>query len=1032
MTTSTGNGSFLKRGKTLVAGVIVSMAMAVIGVPVVAQQSPAGTPEPDQALQEIIVTGSRIAAPNEVSTSPIVSIDAKSIEITGRTDISDIITQLPQNFNNALGQDLGNGTPGLSTPGGVATADLRGLGPDRTLVLVDGRRLGQGSPNTAIASPAPDLDQIPTGLVERVEVVTGGASAAYGSDAIAGVVNFIMKRNFEGFQIDGQYDEYQHNNDNAYIQGLVRQFNGSIPATGSVTDGRQRTFDALMGRNFDDGKGNFTVFLSYRHADPVPGADRDYGGCQLNPTTDPVTKFVTGVTCGGSSNSNFFRPTSTINPNSLTQYSVFGTNFVPNGSVLTTPPASFNSQPYIYMTREDDRYNAEFFFMDDKTHQQIAPAALFRNLDPLDPVSNNYNINCNNPLLSGQERSIICTPAQIAAAAAAPNAGCSFTGSAVSPNCTNVEIGRRNVEGGGRFSDFEHENYRAVFGTRGDFLDAWSYDAYGQYYYTTFFNSNDKYLNFQSIANALQVTGTAASPVCVVGGPCVPYNIFADGGVTPKALNYLYLAGTSQGTSTLRTLHGEITGQLGKYGITSPLATEGVAVNIGYEHRNDHEFFQPDYAEESGLLSGFGQAAVPIDNSVAVGEEFAEVRAPLIEDKPFAKDLLFDTGFRHSDYSYAGAPSTIANTYKFEVQYAPIADYRFRASYDKAIRAPNVIELYNPQSVAGFQYGNDPCAPVGKTPATYNLTECENTGVTAAQYGNGGSTNRVPQGAGGQLSELTGGNPLLKPEEAETYTIGLNFAPSQIPHLSGSLDYYHIKLTGEVTTIPASVIVSTCALTGNPVYCRQIVRNPNTGSLTGISIAGGGYIVQTNINAGAALVSGIDVQLNYKLDLPAGFGDVVWNLNGAYLQHNESTPIPGAHTYDCAGLFGFTCQTINPRWHHIFRTTWETPWSASFSATWRYIGKVSEDNNTADPTLHYSQWGTYDVFNATIPSYSYLDLQATWNVNRILQIRAGANNVLDTAPPVILNAIVAGGAANTYDIYDIFGRQLFVAFTAKF
>ena len=315
---------------------------------------------------------------------------------------------------------------------------------------------------------------------------------------------------------------------------------------------------------------------------------------------------------------------------------------------------------------------------------------------------------------------------------------------------------------------------------------------------------------------------------------------------------------------------------------------------------------------------------------------------------------------------------------------------------------------------------------------TYSLAQCENTGVTAAQYGNGGSTNRVPQGAAGQLSELTGGNPLLKPEQAETYTIGLNFAPSQIPHLTGSLDYYHINLTGEVTTIPASVIVSTCATTGNPVYCSQIVRNPNTGSLTGISIAGGGYIVQTQINAGAALVSGIDAQLNYKLDLPAGFGDLVWNLNGTYLQHNDSTPIPGAHTYDCAGLFGFTCQTINPRWHHIFRTTWETPWRASFSATWRYIARVSEDNNTADPTLHYSTWGTYDAFNATIPSFSYLDLQATWNVNKILQIRAGANNVLDKPPPVILNPIVAGGAANTYDIYDIFGRQLFVAFTGKY
>src|SRR5580693_8187960 len=250
--------------------ILVAAALALAGVPALAQQTPAAAEPADTALTEIIVTGSRIAAPNEVSTSPITVMSSKYIDVSGKTDMNDLLMQLPQNFNNSLGQDLGNTTTGLSAAGGVATADLRGLGPNRTLVLVDGRRLGQGSPYTFIQQPAPDLDQIPAGLVERVEVVTGGASAAYGSDAIAGVVNFIMKKNFEGFQVTGQYDEYQHNNDNAYIQGLVRQFNGSIPATGSVTDGRQRTFDALMGRNFDDGKGNFTVFLSYRHADPVP------------------------------------------------------------------------------------------------------------------------------------------------------------------------------------------------------------------------------------------------------------------------------------------------------------------------------------------------------------------------------------------------------------------------------------------------------------------------------------------------------------------------------------------------------------------------------------------------------------------------------------------------------------------------------------------------------------------------------------------------------------------------------------------
>ena len=246
-------------------------------------------PPESQPLQEIIVTGSRIAAPNEVSTSPIQVISAKSIQVSGKTDITDIISQLPQIFTNDLGQDLGNGTSGLTSAGGVATADLRGLGPGRTLVLIDGRRLGVGSPNTAIAQPAPDLDQIPAGLVDRVEVVTGGASAAYGSDAIAGVVNFIMKRDFQGFQVDGQVGENWHDNDDTFMQGLVRQF-GYTPPTGTARDGRNRTFDMLMGTNFADGKGNVTAYLSYRHADPIQSSQRDYGACQLDPIQDAHTQ----------------------------------------------------------------------------------------------------------------------------------------------------------------------------------------------------------------------------------------------------------------------------------------------------------------------------------------------------------------------------------------------------------------------------------------------------------------------------------------------------------------------------------------------------------------------------------------------------------------------------------------------------------------------------------------------------------------------------------------------------------------------
>jgi outer membrane receptor protein involved in Fe transport len=315
-----------------------------------------------------------------------------------------------------------------------------------------------------------------------------------------------------------------------------------------------------------------------------------------------------------------------------------------------------------------------------------------------------------------------------------------------------------------------------------------------------------------------------------------------------------------------------------------------------------------------------------------------------------------------------------------------------------------------------------------RPPITFSLLQCERTGVTAAQY----NTGSIPQATANQLSQQTSGNVALIPEQADTYTIGLNFAPSFIARLTGSIDYYHIKIKNEVGVIPYLVVVSNCANTGDPNYCSQIVRSPSTGSLTGNSNASGGYVIQKLYNLGTAINSGIDAQLGYKLDLPSGFGGVSFALNGSYLLRNETQPLPGAHTFDCAGLFGTTCQTVNPHWHHIFRTTWDTPWNVAASLTWRYIGSASQDNNSSDPTLQFSTWGAYDFFNARIPAFNYLDLEATWNVNKVLQIRAGANNILDKDPPVLNSEIVAGGAANTYSIYDLFGRQLFVAFTAKF
>jgi outer membrane receptor protein involved in Fe transport len=314
----------------------------------------------------------------------------------------------------------------------------------------------------------------------------------------------------------------------------------------------------------------------------------------------------------------------------------------------------------------------------------------------------------------------------------------------------------------------------------------------------------------------------------------------------------------------LRTVHADISGDLGQYGIKIPTATDGVAVAVGYEHRGEALKFAPDSGELGGLLSGAGSAAVAIDRQVSVSEEFAEIRVPIVQNMTGIKDLLVDTAFRRSDYENSG----VTNTYKFELQYAPTSDVRFRSSINRAIRAPSIIELFNPQLVGLIAFDSDPCSPTvddnnNIVPAAATAAQCAHTGVTASQYGNGSTTNTVPQGTGSQLSQLSGGNPVLKPETADTYTIGFTFSPTFAPGLTGSVDYYHIKITNLIGVPSITSALNDCLTTGNPDSCGLIVRNKQ-GGLNGTTIAGGGYFIQTNQNFSGASnannFSGIDVQ----------------------------------------------------------------------------------------------------------------------------------------------------------------------------
>ncbi|MGO9594026.1 MAG: TonB-dependent receptor domain-containing protein [Steroidobacteraceae bacterium] len=1002
-------------------------------------------------LQEVVITGSRIPVPaNFTATSPTTVVTSQEVQLQGHTDITDVMNQLPQNIigTNA---DFGNVSSPLTSTGGFSTVDLRGLGPQRTLVLVDGRRLGAGDPSTSNQNVAVDIDQIPAPLIERVDVVTGGASATYGSDAIAGVVNFILKKDFQGVQVDGQYGFSQHDQHDSYVQGLVGHndpitgYSATPPPTGSIRDGYKHDVSILMGSNLADGTGNVTGYFVYHDQQPIAGSARDFSACQLYSNGDEISPVYSGLECLGSSNSNRFTPENPAAAGYGVRYTVVGNQFLPWPQVGSSPPAVYNYNQYEYLQRQDQRYQAgfmghidvndhlkpytQFFYMDDRSTAVVAPSGLFVGGNPYTSDGNEL-INCSNPLLSAQQQGVICTPAQIAGDTAVPG----------SPgNSADVQIGRRNIEGGGRISFYEHNNIRFVVGTKGDAVPGWTYDLYGSYYYTTTFQSNTNYLSYVNTNDALQATTNAAgTPVCISGGRCAPWNIFTTGGVTGSQLNYLEEPGTAYGNNTEQIEHFDLTGDLGQYGIQSPFAKDPVGVNIGYEHRVDSVTFNPDAAELSGALAGFSGALVNINQHYDIDEAFVEARAPLVHGMPGIYDLTVDAGYRWSDYDTTG----VTNTNKFEVQYAPIQDIRFRGSYDRAVRAPNLIELFVAPSFGQEQVvGADPCA--GKPSAT--LVQCEHTGVTPAQYAINPVTgvNSITQCVSGQCGQVIEGNNQLRPEVADTYSLGLTFSPVEVPGFNASVDYYHIKLENQVGNYPFGVILNGCLQQDNPIYCSQIVRTPQ-GGLSGATVAGGGYFLQKDYNLGVSIVSGIDVQVNYRYTLPAGWGAVNTAMNGAYLEHSTVTPYPGSASYDCAGLFGSSCEngSVNPHWRHNLRLTWDTPWRVLASVNWRFIGATHFDNNSTNPLLQGAEEGPqepavpfpyYDSYNERIPNYNYFDLTVVWHALTDLELRAGVTNLLDKDPPVIPSGDISGnsGPANSYPTYDYLGRQLFVAFTLK-
>jgi len=956
--------------------------------------------------------------------SKVRSADAIPINVTtSRTE--DLINSLPFAFA-AQGANVNLGATG------TANVNLSGLGPQRTLVAINGRRLHPGDPR----DPVPDLNFVPRIMIKRFDYLTGGASSVYGSDAVAGVVNFIMDTNFQGLRIDLQGSTLVHNNSakNGVLDANAAL--GSRPPHGVSVNGGVQDIAAEFGVLFDDKRGSITAYATYHKQDAVLRASRDYSFCPLAARAAPSRDFD----CNGSTIS---APGTFVT--NVGTFQVQGDEFVPGVT-------QFNAAPYDFLQRPDERYTfggfaeyqvtrgakayLEAMFMNDRTHSQIAPSGDF---------FNTTSINCDNPLLSTQQVNTICVPNN------------TFV-DGLGVTRAIAEVGRRNVEGGAREDHLEHNSWRLVGGIRGEVLKGVWYDAYYQFGTTRL---SQAYLNDFSatrLARALDVvanpaiggvTGVAVdTPVCRAALPgsgpgggaldanCVPYNIFQAGGVAAAALNYLQIPLLARGHVSETVADANVTLDGTKYGLRTPWSDRGVGINVGGEYRKESLDFQSDNAFQTGDGVGQDGPVLPARGDYDVREAFAEVQVPIVSQS-FVKEFTLSASYRYSDFKVANRHSN-ADSYRLSAELAPIDDIRFRTNYNRAIRAANVVELFTSQRVA-LGGAVDPCAGPAVAGLVNGLTaaQCASTGVTAGQFGN------IAPNPASQYNALSGGNTHLLPEKADTFTAGVVLQPRWIPGLALAIDYFDLKVRNAIGSIGFETIMNQCLSSGDPFFCSKIHRAPGSGSMW---MSQQGFADTTKTNVGGVRTKGVDFNGSYSRSIGR-----IGTLNVSYvstiLSKLEVETVNGGSAnqdgkFDCAGLYGNGCGAFltgapSPKYRHRLRIAFALPIGIGISSQWRYFSSVKNDGTERDCDLNPTPTCTGNVApaNRTIRAQSYFDLALIARIADRYNFRLGANNILDKQPPIVGTEVAKApfGNGNTFpQLYDALGRYVFAGLTIDF
>ncbi|MFV3129658.1 TonB-dependent receptor domain-containing protein [Niveispirillum sp. KHB5.9] len=988
----------------------------LLGAALAAVMAPMGPALAQDTVEEIVVTGSRIARPNDTSTSPVYSVGAAEIDALQQPEVEKIFRMLPVTVPGD-GQNTNNGTAGAST------VDLRGLGAQRNLVMMDGKRITPYNFNGLV-----DVSTIPTALIQRVDIVTGGASAVYGSDAMSGAINFIMKDDFEG--VDANYDH-------------------TVTGEG---DGTIHSADVTVGSNLADGRGNVVLGINYSKRAAVKLGARPLGRLGIETATGAgLADFQAGneaapapAGCGGPNSVAAGGSTTTV-PTRLAIAGGPGLGQFREDGTLGTNCSVFNFNPYNYYQTPLERFGGfasghyevnehveaygRFAYSSTKNTSQVAPSGIF---------GNTFFVPLANPFLSTQARNAILTAANagrvagtVSTTGTLPNWR-DINGNGVVDQADDLllSVRRRTEELGARSTSYDNSSFQFLTGLRGEILDGWSYDLSVQHGESHRTNVSAGYTNVSNVANALNAVSTTA---CRGGQPgCVPLNVFGGyGTITPAMAAYASATAIDKQDYSQTIVSGSVSGPI--EGLKSPFANDSVAVSFGAEYRKEKGSRTPDECWKlapTSCLGGAGGNFQPISGGFDVKEFFGEALIPLVSDQPAFESLDLEAAYRYSDYD----PSGVNKTWKLGLNWTPVDSIRLRGSQQRAARAPNVGELASPH-IAALQNANlDPCSIGNAAALAGNATlraRCASTGMSAAQIGT------VEDLVAGQVN-VTAGTDLANlptPERADTTTLGFVLTPDlgAVKNTFISLDYYNIKIKNVIGTFAPQEILDGCYVLGDASQCAKVVRVGGTLTLPGSGLTA----LTTNLNYLRA--EGLELGVNFNVDLEElgaseDWGTLAFQLNANRYLTQESRSDGILPVLECLGKFGTSCPGAAgvggvgsplPKVRWVQRLSWSVG-DLTLGYTWRHLGGV-EIEEAQKPT-------TFDQFEK-IKAYNYFDLQAAYQVFEEVRISAGVTNVFEKDPPIVGNEAGATSAnsGNTYpSMYDPLGRVFSIGVNVRF